>query len=189
MKTFISTFLNHKDLYFVSITFGGVVSAIMNFIINYTPREIFGISLGLWFVIFFINMIDIRTGIKADTKRKNDEGLKFEFESKRGWRAIEKIVVFTVTVYTIYQFEKEVIRLELWESLSFGLMCVKLGAFAYVALVEMQSIGENDKVRFGKKGQIFIMIDNVIHVVNEGILTKLKSLFNIKQTEDGQNIN
>jgi hypothetical protein len=180
MKQFLFNFTNHRDLYALTFTLGGVMATITNFFTHYTPREICGLSIGLWLVAFLINMIDIHTGIKADTKRKKDKGENFQFESKRGWRAFEKIGVFTLIIYALYQFEKEVVRLELPETLSSMLMCIKLGAFAYVVLIELQSIGENDEARFGKKGKIFVLLDNVIGIVNDGVLSKVKGLFNVK---------
>lgn len=185
MKHFLMNFIGHRDLYILTITVGGTLSAIANFFITYTPTEIFGISIGLWLVAFLINMIDIHTGIKAETVRMKKEGKEFRFKSGKGWRALEKVAVFTLIIFAVWQFEKEVIRLELWEYLSFVLMCIKLGAFAYVVLIELQSIGENEETRFGKKGKMFSLLDTIIGIVNEGLLTKIRGLLNVKSEQNG----
>jgi hypothetical protein len=133
-------------------------------------------SISLWFIALLINVIDIHTGIKADTVRKQKIGVSFVFESKKGWRAFEKILVFTLIVWFVHTLEVENIRLKFWDSLSGILLMVKFIMLIYVVLIEIQSIGENEETRFGKKSKPFILLDKIIETVNEGILTKVKSL-------------
>lgn len=162
-------------MYCTSLSVGGIFTFLLQFVINNTPKELCGLSIGIWLVAFIINMIDIRTGIKADTKRKQEKGEKFVFESEKGWRAFQKIFVFSAIIYVLYTFEKEVIRLGLWEMISTFLLYIKLGAFAYVVLVELQSIGENEEARFGKKSRMFVLLDQIIEIINEGLLTRLRT--------------
>lgn len=180
MKQVFQSFISHKDLYTLSISIGGVVSLMFKFFTDISEKQIFGMSITLWFIALIINIIDIHTGIKADTVRKNKIGENFIFESKKGWRAFEKIVIFTLIVWFIHTLEIENIRLKFWDSLSGILLLVKFVMLIYVVLIEIQSIGENEEVRFGKKSKPFTMLDKIIEIVNEGILSKIKSLINVK---------
>lgn len=179
MKNVILSFWSHKDLYSLAIAIGGVFSTIGTFFIENTPSYLFGINASLWGIALLINLVDIHTGIKADTKRKLDLGEKFTFESGKGWRAIEKVFVFTMIIWFIYTLEMESIRLHTISILSSILLYIKFIMLIYVVLIELQSIGENEIVRFGKKGKMFIALDQVISIVNEGVFKKLKSLVGV----------
>lgn len=176
MKYLVTNYLTHKELYIVSITFGGLFTGIMEFYNDFTQREIFGISAVLWFLLLMINLYDIKTGIRASTKLRNDNGEKFIFESKKGWRAMEKIFLFTVVIGFMYFSEAEVIRLKIFGIFSSIFFTIKLIFFIYVTLVEIQSIGENDEIVYGKKSGIFKLLDKIIDIANAGILNKVKKL-------------
>lgn len=175
--------IQHKDLYISASAAGGIATTISEMFIKHTPSHVLGVSLTLWVIIGAINMYDIHTGIKADTKRKEREGKKFVFESGKGWRAIEKAFMFGAVIYFIHEFEKEIIINDFPVFFSSTLLYLKFGMFFYVMLVELQSIGENEEERFGKKGRFFCLLDNVIDTVNKGILNKLKQWFNIDNSE------
>jgi hypothetical protein len=176
MKQLITNFLMHKDLYIVSASLGTIFASIIGAINQITPLYLFGINSTLWLIALGINIVDIHTGIKADTKRKNDLGKPFTFESGRGWRAFEKIFIFTIIIWFIYTLEIETLRLELFGFISSILLAIKFTMLIYVVLIELQSIGENEQVRFDKKSRLFILLDEIIKIVNEGILNKIKSL-------------
>ncbi len=176
MKNIFLSFFTYKNFYFASISFASITTAIMNFFSKFSEIVIFGISVSIWSIALIINIIDIHTGIKADTKLQNDKGKKFLFKSGKGWRAFEKIFIFTVIIGCIYFWEKEIIRLELSSILSNLFLWIKLVCFFYVILIEIQSIGENQTVIYGYKPKVFQLLDNIIEIVNEGILNKIKSL-------------
>ncbi len=176
MKQVFQSFIGHKDLYTISISMGGVMSLIMKFFTEISESQILGISMSLWFIALIINIIDIHTGIKADTARKEKVGDKFVFKSGKGWRAFEKILIFTLIVWFIYSLELDVVRLKFWTGFSSILIAIKFIMLIYVVLIELQSIGENEVDRFGEKSKPFIMLDKIVEIVNEGILTKVKSL-------------
>lgn len=177
METLFSKFINHTDLYRLSLYLGTSFTSIYTLFSDFTEKEFFGTSVILWALLFLINIVDIRTGIKADTKRKKDIGIKFTFESGKGWRAIEKIFIFTVVIGFLFVFEKEALKLNLPLIFTGFFTYAKMLVFFYAFLIELQSIGENEEVRFGKKGKMFVMLDNIIEVTNEGVLKKIKSFF------------
>jgi|TARA_R110000823_G_scaffold264480_1_gene384625 hypothetical protein len=176
MKQVIASFIGHKDLYIISLTLGSIFTAITSFFIKYTPSHVFGVSITLWSIALIINLIDIHTGIKANSKLKKDLGEKFVFNSGKAWRGFEKIFVFTMIIWFIWELESEVIRLNYANILSSILLVIKFIMLIYVVLIEIQSIGENEFVRFGKKGKLFTLLDKIIEVVNEGILKRLKKI-------------
>lgn len=181
MKETIIAFMAHRNLQFISLGLGTFFSGIFSFFMELTPLYFFGISASLWMVAFAINLVDISTGIKADTKRKKDVGENFRFESRRGWRAFEKIAVFTLIIWFLYELELESLRLKTWEWIFSTIQVIKFSMLFYVVLIELQSIGENEEVRFGKKGKMFKLLDDIIAIVNDGILQKLKSFFETKE--------
>lgn len=176
MKQVLHSFINHKDLYTLSISIGGIVSLLMRFFTNISEKQILGMSISLWFIALTINIIDIHTGIKADTARKQKIGESFVFKSGKAWRAFEKILIFTLIIWFIYSLEMDVVRLKFWDGFSTILISIKFIMLIYVVLIELQSIGENEVDRFGFKSKPFIMLDKIIEIVNEGILTKVKSI-------------
>lgn len=178
MKKLICDIFTHQKYYLASLSFGSIFASIFNFFCTMHEKQVLGISLTLWFIPLILNIIDIHTGIKADTKRKKDLGEKFVFESGKGWRAFEKVVVFTVIIWFIWSLEKEAIRLNFYQSAIIPvLVTIKFILIIYVSLVEIQSIGENEEDRFGKKSSLFILLDKIIDIVNEGILSKIKKIF------------
>lgn len=187
MKDFIINYLNHKDLYLVSISLGSITSYIIGLFSGQDVKELFGISLTLWFIAFLINLIDIHTGIKADTARKEREGGKFTFESNKGWRALEKIVVFTIIISFLHHSATELIRLKFHPLVSTIFIYLKVIFFFYVILLEIQSIGENEKVRFDKKSGGFLLLDKIIEIINGSILTNIKRLLKIETENTKQN--
>lgn len=176
MKNVIAAFISHKDLYILSLSLGSILSAISAFFIEYTPNYIFGISISLWGIALGINIIDIYTGIKADTKKQKDEGKNFIFKSGRGWRAFEKVFIFTMIIKFIFELETECIRLGYSGALTSTLLAIKFILLVYVVLIEIQSIGENEETRFGQKSKLFRLLDKLIEVVNEGLSNKVKKM-------------
>ena len=172
----LQKFLGHLDLYGIAIVSGVSFSTVYQFLTDFTERELFGLSMIMWIALFIINIIDIHTGIKADTKRKKDLGTNFKFESGKGWRAIEKVFIFTAVIGFLFAAEREAIKMNVPEFISGLLVYIKAILFFYVFLIELQSIGENEEARYGKKNKIFLMLDRIIDAVNEGIISKIKKI-------------
>lgn len=186
MHTLFNKFLNHTDLYKLSLYTGTIFTSAYTFLSGFTEKEFLGTSFVLWILLFLINIVDIYTGIKADTKRKKQIGTKFTFESGKGWRAVEKIFIFTVVIGFLYIFEKESLKLTLPLVITTSFIYAKLIVFFYAFLIELQSIGENEEVRFGKKGKMFTMLDNIIETTNEGILKKIKNFFKTESEDNNE---
>jgi hypothetical protein len=184
MKHVIAQFLLHRDLYLLSVSVGTIISWIVGVLTQQTPLFIFGINAVLWLIALIINVIDIHTGIKADTKRKLNQGEKFKFESGKGWRAFEKIFIFTMIIWFIWTLEKECLRLNLYSIYSSILLTIKFVMLIYVVLIELQSIGENQEDIEGKKGKMFVLLDKIISIVNDGITTRLKKGLGVEDTPE-----
>lgn len=177
MKQVIYQFVNHKDLYIFSISVGTIISALLSFLSTMHEKFFLGVTVSLWLIIFIINVFDIHTGIKADTVLSQKNGKNFVFKSKKAWRAFEKIIIFTLLIWFLWTLEKEIDRLEFFKFLLSIVTAIKFILFVYVMLIELQSIGENEEIRFGKKSKPFLLLDQIILVINEGIINKIKSLF------------
>lgn len=177
MENLALKYISHKHLYLTSIGAGGFATYIIRFFQDYTPKEVFGIAFGLWAGLLVINIIDVRTGILADKIRRERDGERFRFVSRKGWRAIEKIFVFTAVIFFLYNFEAQLLTYQYPQWIVSGVMTVKIGVFVYTTLVEIQSIGENNEVRFGKKEKIYLLLDNIVIAINDGILGWIKRQF------------
>lgn len=177
MEKLLLKYISHHNLYLTSIGAGGIAASIIRIFKEYTPEEVFGISIGLWAALLVVNIIDVRTGILADKIRREQEGERFRFVSRKGWRAIEKIFVFTAIIYWLFKFEEQLLNYNYSQWLISGIMTIKIGLFFYTTLVEVQSIGENNEVRFGKKEKIYLLLDNIVIAVNDGILGWVKRQF------------
>lgn len=185
MKQVFLAFIANKQLYACSLGMGTLLSAVFSFFVKNTPEYLFGINSILWLIALVINIFDIHTGIKADSKRQKDDGKDFIFKSGKGWRAFEKIFVFTMIIWFIYTMELEAVRLHANVVITSLLMWIKFIMLIYVVLIELQSIGENEETRFGEKSKVFILLDKIIVLVNEGIFSNLKRLLRVEdKTED-----
>lgn len=180
MKNLLIAYFTKLPLYASSLGVGSILSTIISFFVENTPAYLFGINVAIWFILFVINIIDIHTGIKADKVRCEREGKVFKFQSGKGWRAIEKIFVFSMMVWFIHTMEFEAIRVQAFDAIPITLRYIKFIMLSYVMLIELQSIGENEETRFEKKGKMFILLDNIIAIVNDGIFTNLKKLLRIE---------
>lgn len=174
MKQVIQQFINHKEFYFLSVSVGALVSSVISFLSTIHERFFLGVTLSLWIIAFVTNVIDIHTGIKADTVTSKKKGEGFVFKSRRAWRAFEKIIIFTLLIWFLWSLEKEINRLESYKFLLSVVTGIKFVLFIYVILIELQSIGENEETRFGKKSKAFAFLDSVIEAVNEGVIKRIK---------------
>lgn len=180
MKNLLLAFIANKPLYITSLSIGTILSTIISFFVENTPAYLFGINTALWLIVFVINVLDIHTGIKADKVRCAKEGKAFKFQSGKGWRAFEKVFIFTMIIWFIYTMELEAIRVHAFDFLPKILMAIKFIMLCYVMLIELQSIGENEETRFGEKSKMFKLLDKIIDLVNEGLFTNLKKMLRIE---------
>lgn len=176
MKQVFSQFISHRDLYLCSISVGTIISTIASFLSTMHERYFLGVTISLWLIVFIINVIDIHTGIKADTVLSKKDGKNFVFKSGKAWRAFEKIIIFTLIIWFLWTLEKEINRLEFFKFLLSIVTGIKFVLFVYVALIELQSIGENEFTRFNKKSKPFILLDKIIETVNDGIINRIKKI-------------
>lgn len=170
-------YLSNTQCYIISAGFTTFITGVIKFLNENTPKEIFGLSLSIWVILFLINIWDIKTGISANKAELKKEGEKFVFKSSKGWRVPEKIGLFTLIIGFAYYFEKECIRYDFPTVISVGLLWFKIFFSFYIGLLEFQSIGENHETIYGKKAKAFHLLDKVINSVDEEIIIKIKSFF------------
>jgi len=180
MKSFID-YMSNSPNYIVSAGVSTFFTGVYQFLIENTPKEIFGLSISIWIILLLINLWDTKTGIRANKIERKREGEKFVFESGKGWRVPEKIGLFTLIIGFAYLFEKECIRYDLPAIVSISLMWGKLFFSFYIGLLEFQSIGENHETIYGKKAKAFHLLDKIINSVDDEIVFKIKSFFKSDQ--------
>lgn len=185
----VSYLIEGKSNLLSSVLVGGWFANIFNTIKTNTPSEILGCSITLWWVVFAVNIWDIWTGIMADSHTQKINGGKWKFNPDKGFKAFQKIIGFTFIIFFLYNFEKETIRLGYSETWSNAFNYSKFIFFFYVVLIELKSIGNNNNVRFGEKNESFKMLDTIISLVNEGIISNIKKLFKITKSEENEQNN
>lgn len=185
----ISYLIEGKSNLALSIFSGGLLAQIFSYIKTNTPSEILGCSITLWTVAFAVNFWDIYTGILADVKVQKEKGGKWKFNPDKGQKAFEKIIGFTIIIYVLNSFELEAIRLSYSQTVSNILNYSKFIFFFYVVLIELKSIGRNNETRFKEKSDLFKMLDNIISIVNDGIVGYLKRFFKINKNQTDEENN
>lgn len=134
------------------------------------PMVVAFVGLSLYFITYLTDFI---TGIKASRFEQNKE--PGWFKSDKGWSSIWKIsIIYLVTFsLTIFSLLCLIIGMEWLHSFfiySILVWCIM------ATLLDLHSIGENYKRRFGKKAAIFTWLDDVYAALNESIIKKIKNL-------------
>ncbi len=167
-----------------SIVIGLPIARLFAYIQSNTPSEIFGFSIKMWLLIFAFNIWDIYTGIRADAKIQRAKGSKPHFDPDKGIKAFEKFISFTAVIWFLYMFESESIRLSYSDKVSSFFNYTKFVFFFYVILIELKSIGKNNEIVYEEKSELFKMLDNIISIVNDAILGRLRKIGDVKEKEN-----
>lgn len=174
-----------KSNFLPAFCFGATMATISNFFNTYTPSEVLGYSLSMYGVAMAVNAWDIYTGVRLDWKKQKAGGAKrFSFNDDKGFKAIQKILGFMIVLYMIHSFEQESIRLHYNKIVPTILNASKSIFFVYVILIELKSIGNNNKEYYGEKSALFVMLDNIIDLINKGIIDYIKRTLKIKSNEE-----
>lgn len=135
------------------------------------PLLLAAVSLILYFLVFILDFI---SGVKASKFEAVDKN-NF-FSSSKGWSSIWKLsAVFLLVTWS-----------------SFFSILAALGDLAYLAdffmlaaggisimatLLDIFSIGENQKRLTGKKAKFFEWLEGLMKLINEGFINKIRKLF------------
>ena len=137
----------------------------------FLPLMVTFVSLSLYFIIF---ALDFLSGVKASRHEAADK--ENFFSSAKGWSSMWKIATVTVLV-TWSSFFSMLAAIGEMKFLS-GFFLLSAGTIAIMAtLLDVYSIGENQKRLTGKKAKIFEWLENLMRVINEGVFKKLAKLF------------
>lgn len=170
-------YLSESKIYVLSIGFSTIFTTIYNYLISDTPKEIFGVSVSLWLIALILNLFDIQSGIRADKVRSKKLNEEFRFKSGKGWRAFEKIFIFSMFIWFVNTFQQESIKNNFPDFVATMFTFAKFVGFFYVSLLEFQSIGENREDIYGKKEKAFHLLDKLLVIMDDGILDKFKNIF------------
>mgnify|MGYP003500720241 CR=1 FL=1 len=70
-------YLGNIQCYIISAGVTSFFTAVYNFLVQNTPKEIFGLSLSIWLILLLINIWDVKTGVKANKIIRANQGEKF----------------------------------------------------------------------------------------------------------------
>lgn len=131
------------------------------------PLLVTAVSLSLYFIIF---LLDFVSGVKAS--RKEAGGRPDYFSSAKGWSSMWKIATVSVLV-TWSSFFSMLAAIGGMEYLS-SFFLFSGGTIAIMAsLLDVYSIGENQKRLTGKKARIFQWLESVRKLVHGMVVRRL----------------
>ena len=135
------------------------------------PLMVTFVSLSLYFIIFSLDFI---SGVKASRHEATDK--QNFFSSAKGWSSMWKIATVSVLV-TWSSFFSMLAAIGNFPWLSTFFM-ISSGTIAIMAsLLDIYSIGENQKRLTGKKARIFEWFESLMNLINEGVMGRLKRFF------------
>ena len=135
------------------------------------PLMVTFVSLSLYFIIFSLDFI---SGVKASRFEAQDK--QNFFSSAKGWSSMWKLATVSVLV-TWSSFFAMLAAIGNFTWLSTFFM-ISSGTIAIMAsLLDIYSIGENQKRLTGRKAKIFEWFESMMNLINEGVMGRLRKFF------------
>ena len=135
------------------------------------PLLVAAVSLFLYFITFLLDLI---SGIKASSSEAKPG--ETYFTSIKGWNSIWKISVVVILVIGSSFFSMLSALAGINYLANFFLFVVGIVATMAI-LLDIYSIGENQKRISGHKSRIFVWLDQITNLINELITNRIKNLF------------
>ena len=154
-------------------------SVLIDFVYN---GSFLGIGV-MYIILFFILIIaDFVTGLIAATYRKE------EISSTKISYTFWKIFFYVVFFWIMYLIKRDLERQDYWvyEQLKHGINVFSLTTFTILVLREYVSVGENVQKRFGKKPELFRLVDRIANTIEDRLIKKIaeSDICNPKDKED-----
>ena len=132
------------------------------------PLLVTAVSLSLYYVVFWLDFI---SGVKASRHEAEDK--ENYFSSAKGWSSMWKLATVSVLVtWSSFFAMLAAIANFTWLSSFFMLSAGTIAIMA--SLLDIYSIGENQKRLTGKKARIFEWFESLMNLINEGVMGRLK---------------
>ena len=132
------------------------------------PLIVVAICLSLYFIVF---LLDFASGVKASRHEAVDK--KNYFTSAKGWSSIWKISIVSILVlwsgfFSILAALAGIVFLPSFFMITSATIAIM------ATLLDIYSIGENQKRLTGRKARIFDWLEQVKDAVSEGFLGRIK---------------
>lgn len=135
------------------------------------PLLVAAVCLSLYFVVF---MLDFVSGVKASRHEAVDK--QDYFSSAKGWSSIWKIA--TVSILVIWSSFFSMLAALAGMPYLPGFFMITAATIAIMAsLLDVYSIGENQKRLTGKKARIFEWLEQLRNSINKGLLERIGRWF------------
>lgn len=131
------------------------------------------VTLTLYWLIY---AVDLFFGIKASRKQGKEAGDPDWFKSGKGWSSLIKIFIITVSVTWLAVFSI-LSAIGNFPILPTGFMLMSGTVGIIGTIMDIHSIGENQKRLTGKKHAIFTWFEKLGTAVQEGIILKISNFF------------
>jgi len=142
------------------------------------------LGIGILYIILFGGLIvaDFTTGIIASRH------LKQEISSTKMSYTFWKILFYVLFFFIMYNLKKDLEKQDYWiyDHVKDLINIFSLTIFTILVLREYVSIGENIHKTFGKKPEIFTLVDRIANTIEDNLIRKISEsdLFNKKDKED-----
>lgn len=130
-------------------------------------------TLALYWIVY---ALDLFTGIKAARKEGEAVGNPNWFKSNKGWSSIIKMFIITIMV-TWLAFFSILAAIGKFPYLPTGFLLMSAGIGILGTMMDLHSIGENQKRLTGKKSEIFTWLEKLNEVIKEGIIVRTQNFF------------
>ena len=163
----------------VLLIFAIPFSLLMEFIYNGSF-----LGIGVLYIILFgaLMMTDFFTGWNAARhkgEKTDPDKIVYTFL---------KAFLYVLFFFIMYNIEKDLKREGYWvyQQLNHGVNIFSFMIFTILALKEYVSIGDNIKKRFGKKPDIFRLVDRIATTIEDKLINKIiqSDIFNPKEKQD-----
>jgi hypothetical protein len=142
------------------------------------------LGIGILYIILFGGLIvaDFTTGIIASRH------LKQEISSTKMSYTFWKILFYVLFFFIMYNLKKDLEKQDYWiyDHVKDLINIFSLTIFTILVLREYVSIGENIHKTFGKKPELFTLVDRIANTIENNLIRKISEsdLFNKKDKED-----
>ena len=180
LLAFIKKIFSYQDGALFIMAFPGAVGlpGLLDILIKDTPLKslilplvVAGVGLSFYLVIFILDFI---SGVKASKHEAMDK--ENYFQSRKGWNSVFKIT--TVATLVIWSgFFSMVAALTNISYLPNLFMIISAAVSIMASLLDIYSIGENQKRLTGKKARFFEWMESMTSLISEGFTSRLRKFF------------
>lgn len=159
----------------------GISFSFLGNLIDKIPKVIFGITIFLWILYIFTITLDWLSGISAARYEAKQSKKDFVFDKDKANTNWYKHALFLIIMSSIYNLQKESLRLGLNELVSNSLIGIQLAYFTYNMITEWVSIEKNRYRVNGKYSRLGNLLKSILDVADKAAIKKIEKITGAKE--------